>query len=113
MSYCQYMYHILKSVFPIHIPEASLRPGRLPTLRMYILKPETQWSTKPAGPVGDFQTIPSCTEKTMLLCVLCHWSRLRVLSRIHACIKMVSTLLHEIVYSDSFRLKIFADKHEI
>lgn len=57
MSYCQYIYHILKSVFPIHIPEASLRPGRLPTLRMYILKPETQWSTKPAGPVGDFQTI--------------------------------------------------------
>lgn len=41
MSYCQYMYHILKSVFPIHIPVASLRLGQLPTLTMCILKPET------------------------------------------------------------------------
>lgn len=39
MSHCQYMKHILKSMFPICIPAGSLRLG-LPTLMTSILKPE-------------------------------------------------------------------------
>ena len=50
MSHCQYMRHILKSMFPICIPEGSLRLG-LPTLMMSILKPEIQWSTTSTGAV--------------------------------------------------------------
>lgn len=50
MSHCQYMRHILKSMFPICIPAGSLRLG-LPTLMMSILKPEIQRSTTSTGAV--------------------------------------------------------------